>query len=220
MLLKAPWTFHGAFVKANCLTAVNVIMLQVKGRDGKQKKRGRDTWNENRRNTWHLKLVWLVWFCMCAWFFFPHYLTKMRGAWRRRGHKCLSKWKIATIPYHSYCNHFSPFPICVPECVDAGKRCDASYCMTNWDELIHLSTVSFLNRPRGSACISPIQWLSNSNNSLLLCHTYVLIWNLLTLPFLPLSPPCLIFSCVCDKSILFHVTLSVCMILRFCVLMV
>lgn len=50
--------------------------------------------------------------------------------WRRRL-ECLSKWKIATIPCCSCCNHFNPSPVHVPGCVDRVKQCDASCCMTN-----------------------------------------------------------------------------------------
>lgn len=62
--------------------------------------------------------------------FFFLIISRKPVKWRRRL-KCWSKWKIATIPCYSYCNHFNPSPVCVPGCVDTVKRCDASRCMTN-----------------------------------------------------------------------------------------
>lgn len=127
-----------------------------------------------------------------------HYLTKIGGEEQKEeGTQVLIKVRDCNnSPTTPFCNHFSPSPVYVPGCVDTAKRRDASYCMTNQDELIHLSMVSFLNKPIGSVCISPIQWLSNSLQlnlsplpsiifssplSFLLCHSICCVWLRVTL---------------------------------------
>lgn len=89
--------------------------------------RGGTVAKQNRRNCRQFRCVQLV--CICGVFFFL-IISRKPVKWRRRL-KCWSKWKIATIPCYSYCNHFNPSPVCVPGCVDTVKRCDASRCMTN-----------------------------------------------------------------------------------------
>lgn len=133
---------------------------------------------------------------ICAWLacaVFSHYLTEMvekKEEEEEEGTKSAYQIeRLQQFPYYSYCNHFNPSPVCVPGCVDMAKRCDASYCMTNYDELIHLSMVSFLNKPTGSVCISPIQWLSNSLQQNLSSARLSRFCPHLKLTGSPISPP-------------------------------
>lgn len=166
---------------------------------------------------------------ICSWFsLHVHFFSLSYHDGKREGGGDKSAYqneRLQQFPHNSYCNHFSPSPVCVPGCVDTAKRCDASYCMTNQDELIHLSMVSFLNKPMGSVCVSPIQWLSNSlqqNLSLfapLSCSSFETHWlshsSSSSSPPTPyLFLPSLSFPHyhgIC--CVLLCVTLSVCMIL-------
>lgn len=115
--MRGKWKYeNGSGDKAAC-------RVEMKRRNARE---GKTVVKQNRGNCRQSRYVRLL--CMCG--FFSHYLKKKPVKWRRRL-KCLSKWKIATIPRSSYCNHFNPSAVRVPGCVDTVKRRDASRCMTN-----------------------------------------------------------------------------------------
>lgn len=226
--MRTANSIHYMCVISNCQTGErDTAACQVKRWEGMEGKREEKRRRDNTEETADISDI-CSWFSLHVRFFFFSSLSHHDGKREGGGGGDKSAYqneRLQQFLHNSYCNHFSPSPVCVPGCVDTVKRRDASCCMTNQDELIHLSMVSFLNKPMGSVCISPIQWLSNSlqqNLSLFASHvallssfeTHWLSHSSSSPPTPYLFLPSLSFPhyhSIC--CVLLRVTLSVCMIL-------